>query len=137
MMHPVDERRAIEIIRRTFEQAHVEPDFNHPLSISRGKGLNLDVIAAGHQYGIAYLTRDEALALEGAVPKYDPESDELVLVDGTGDGAGWHALVLYDRAYLSDDLEGEAHSATTIAAEKKIERDTRDFLLKSKSAGWP
>jgi len=54
-----------------------------------------------------------------------------------GNDAGWHALLLYDRAYLSDDLEGEAHSATNIAAEKKIERDARDFVVKAKHENWP
>jgi hypothetical protein len=137
MMHPVDERRAVEIIGHTFQQAQLDAELNHSILVSRtGTTLNLDIVASGHQYGVAYLTRDEAKAVGDVVPKYDPESDQLVVVDGVGESAGWHALVLYDRAYLSDDLEGESHSATTIAAEKKIERDARDFVLKAKNAGW-
>jgi hypothetical protein len=104
---------------------------------TRGSSLALDVAAAGHKFGIAYLTREEAIDLGDAVPKFDPESDALVVVDGVGNDAGWHALLLYDRAYLSDDLEGEAHSATNIAAEKKIERDARDFVVKAKHENWP
>ena len=107
------------------------------IKVADGKPLRVDVVASGHKYGVAYLTRDDEAALGQAVPKFDPDSDALIIVDGSGTDEGWHVVVLYDRAYLSDDLEGESHGATSIAAEGKIARDARDFLVKAQHEGWP
>jgi hypothetical protein len=136
-MHPVHERRADEIISRVFKEASLTPEPGHTMQVTtRGAALTLDVAAAGHKMGIAYLTREEVETLGDAIPKFDPESDALVVIDGVERDAGWHALLLYDRAYLSDDLEGDEHSATTIAAERKIERDARDFVVKAEHEKW-
>jgi hypothetical protein len=51
--------------------------------------------------------------------------------------SGDRIVLLYERDYMTDDLEGEAHSTTTIAAEAKIQRDARDFLLKAVRDKWP
>jgi hypothetical protein len=137
VMHPVHVRRAVEIVAHVFKDSNFEPDPGHAILLtSRGATLPLDVVAGGHKFGIAYVTREEAQQLGDALPKYDPESDALVVVEGIERDVGWHALLMYDRAYLSDDLEGEEHSATNIAAEKKIERDARDFIVKAQHEKW-
>jgi hypothetical protein len=136
-MHPVHERRAVEIIARVFKEAQLDPTKGPQILITtRGATLEVDVVAAGRKFGIAYQTREQTEAAGNAVPKFDPDSDALVIVDGVDKDAGWHVLLMDDRAYLSDDLEGEEHSATSIAAEKKIERDTRDFVLKAQHEKW-
>jgi hypothetical protein len=136
-MHPVHERRAVEILSRVFKEGNFEPDPGQAITLtSRGAVLPLDVVAGGHKFGVAYVTREEAQQLGDALPKFDPESDALVVVEGIEKDAGWHALLMYDRAYLSDDLEGEGHSVTSIAAEKKIERDARDFMVKAQHEKW-
>jgi hypothetical protein len=137
VMHPVHERRAAEILSRVFKEGNFEPDPGHAIALtSRGAVLSLDVVAGGHKFGVAYVTREEAQQLGDALPKFDPESDALVIVEGIEKDVGWHALLMYDRAYLSDDLEGEGHSVTSIAAEKKIERDARDFMVKAQHEKW-
>jgi hypothetical protein len=38
---------------------------------------------------------------------------------------------------MTDDLAGVSHSSTEIAAELKLARDVRDFLVKAKAEQWP
>jgi hypothetical protein len=133
LMHPVHERRAVEIIARVFSDAGLDPEQNRN-STYNGKPLRLDVAAAGRKFGICYRTRQDQEDLGDVLPKHDSDSDALVIVAGSD---GNRILLLYERDYLTDDLEGEAHSATTIAAEKKIERDARDLIVKAEHEKWP
>jgi|HubBroStandDraft_1064217.scaffolds.fasta_scaffold91574_3 hypothetical protein len=133
IMHPVDERRAFELIGRVFKEAGLSIERGRQETVS-GKSLTVDEAAGGHKYGVAYLTREEQTALGDAIPKGDPNADALVVVDSD---SGDRVLVLFERDYMTDDLEGEAHSATTIAAEAKLQRDARDFLLKAVRDKWP
>jgi hypothetical protein len=54
-----------------------------------------------------------------------------------GDEDGVHVLVLFERDYMQDDLMGESHENTNIAAELKLERDVKDFLRKATEDQWP
>ncbi len=136
VMHPVHERRANDIIARTFRDNDVEVEVDRQVYVEH-KPMRVDVAAMRHRYGVAYITADDAAQLGPSIPAYDPQSESLTLVDAEGDGGTWHVLVLYERAYMTDDLEGEQHSATQIAAERKIERDARDFLVKAEHEQWP
>jgi hypothetical protein len=133
IMHPVDERRAFELMGRVFKEAGLTIERGRE-EVVNGKSLTVDEAAAGHKYGIAYLTHEDQAALGDALPKRDTMSDALLVVDADG---GDRVLVLFERDYMTDDLEGEAHSTTTIAAEAKIQRDARDFLLKAVRDKWP
>ncbi len=132
VMHPVDERRAAEILSRVFREANLEVEHDREVTIGAST-LRVDVAARGHKYGVAYLSHQEQTQLGEAIPKRDEDSDALVVVDARD---GDRVLVLYERDYMTDDLEGEAHSATTIAAESKIERDARDFVVKAVRDQW-
>ena len=46
-------------------------------------------------------------------------------------------LVLFADDYTEDDMTGEEHTATTIAADRRLVRDVRDFLHRAKQQGWP
>jgi hypothetical protein len=133
IMHPVDERRAFELIARVFKEAGLSIERGRQ-ELVNGKSFTVDEAAGGRKFGVAYLTREEQAALGDAIPKGDPNADALVVVDAD---SGDRILVLFERDYMTDDLEGEAHSTTTIAAEAKIERDARDFLLKAVRDKWP
>jgi hypothetical protein len=133
IMHPVDERRAFELIARVYKEAGLSVERGR-LEMVNGRSLTVDEAAAGHKYGIAYLSHEQQTALGDAIPKGDPNADALVVVDSD---SGDRILVLSERDYMTDDLEGEAHSSTTIAAEAKIQRDARDFLLKAVRDKWP
>jgi hypothetical protein len=98
-----------------------------------GGTLRVDVAAAGHKYGVAYLAHDALARAFDTIPKRDADSDALVVVDAS---QGDRVLVLDQRDYMTDDLEGETHSVTTIAAENKIQRDARDFVVKAVRDQW-
>jgi hypothetical protein len=133
IMHPLHERRAFDLVSRVFDEAHLTVERGRDVMVT-GKPLTVDMAAQGKKYGIAYVTREAQVTLAGIIPKHDANSDALVVVDSdTGD----RILVLYERDYMTDDLEGESHSATTIAAEEKIQRDARDFLLRAVRDKWP
>jgi hypothetical protein len=133
IMHPVDERRAFELIGRVFKEAGLTIERGREETVN-AKSLTVDQAASGHKYGVAYLTHEDQASLGDAIPKHDADADALVVVDTD---SGDRILLLYERDYMTDDLEGEAHSTTTIAAEAKIQRDARDFLLKAVRDKWP
>jgi hypothetical protein len=116
-----------------FDEAGLTVERNRHVSV-QGRPMTVDLAASGHRYGIAYITRELAASLGDIIPKRDPNSDALVVIDSE---AGDRILVLYERDYMTDDLAGDLHSATTIAAESKVERDARDFLLRAVRDKWP
>jgi hypothetical protein len=132
IMHSVDERRAVEILSRVFREANLEVERDREVTVGGGP-LRVAVAAAGHKYGVAYLSHDALARAVDAIPKRDSDSDALVVVDAS---QGDRVLVLDERDYMTDDLEGETHSATTIAAENKIQRDARDFVVKAVRDQW-
>jgi hypothetical protein len=131
-MHAVDERRAVEILSRVFREEHLEVERDREVTVGGGT-LRVDVAAAGHKYGVAYLAHDALARAFDTIPKRDADSDALVVVDAS---QGDRVLVLDQRDYMTDDLEGETHSVTTIAAENKIQRDARDFVVKAVRDQW-
>jgi hypothetical protein len=81
--------------------------------------------------------RELARDLATFLPKHDNDEGALVVLDGAAADAGGHALALWETDYITDDLAGASHSSTEIAAEAKLERDVREFLLKAKTEQWP
>ncbi len=133
----MDEPRAQEVIARTFQAAGVDPEPGRTIALLASHPVKLEVAASGHKYGVVWLTRDLARDLAALLPKHDNDEGSLVVLDGLGADSGAHALVLWETDYMTDDLEGTSHSSTEIAAELKLERDVRDFLLKAKNDQWP
>jgi hypothetical protein len=132
-MRPLHERRVFDLVSKVFDEADLSIERNRQVTVA-GQSLTVDMAASGHRFGIAYITREAQASLGDAIPKRDPSSDALVVVDST---AGDRILILYERDYMTDDLEGDIHSATTIAAESKVQRDARDFLLRAVRDKWP
>jgi hypothetical protein len=134
---PMDEARAQGVIARTFQAEGVEPEAGRTFSLSASDAPKLEVGAQGHKFGVIWLTHDLETQIHGFLPKHDNDEGSLVVLDGASVDSGGHALVLWESDYMTDDLSGVAHSATQIAAERKLERDVRDFLLKAKNEQWP
>jgi hypothetical protein len=132
-MQPLQMRRAADLIQRVFTEAGLTVERDRG-EISKGKTFSVALAVSGHKYGIAYLTHDVEVSLGDAIPRRDPDSEALVVVDTD---SGDRILVLHERDYMTDDLEGESHSSTTIAVEAKIQRDARDFLLRAVRDKWP
>jgi hypothetical protein len=134
---PMDEPRAQDVIARTFQSEGVDAEPGRTITLVASHPTKLEVAATGHKYGVVWLTRDVAQDLAAFLPKHEGSEGALVVLDGVGHDAGAHALALWETDYMTDDLEGVSHSSTEIAAELKLTRDVRDFLLKAKNDQWP
>jgi len=133
-MRPVAQDNAAAIIDRTFRTRDVVPERDRMVHLSRDKQIRLEVAAADHKFGVAYMSDADAERFGEMIPQRPRGSDALVVVRGE---QGSRILVLFERDYVQDDGEGEEHTRTTIAAQRKIERDVRDFLHKAKAERWP
>jgi hypothetical protein len=130
---PLDERRAIEVIRRAIrnEGENPDPGRDEPL-VNGAKPVHIDVGVKGHAYGVAYITSEEAEALATAIPTANKKDEKLKLVRA-GAGGDVHVVLLYQQNYLYDDLAGEVHEKTTITAESALARDVQDFVTYARS----
>jgi hypothetical protein len=134
---PLDERRAVEIILNAFRAEHDRGLTGRTVQLPAGKPLEVDVSGAGRKYGVAYVTGNERHALGNSVPMPEPGmEDALHLVHGTGQDADAKILVLHDTNYLYDDQIGVEHEQTVLTAERKLERDVRDFIVRAHAEKW-
>lgn len=135
---PLSERRAIEIIVRTLKAERDQAVMGRMVTLAGDKPLIVDVTAAGHKWGISFLTARERHLLGAAVPLPVSGMEEaLHLVRGTGSDFDARILVLHDTNYLYDDEAGKEHEATILTAEAKLERDVRDFATRAHAERWP
>jgi hypothetical protein len=135
---PIDEGHACGIIVQVFNEFTIAPERNRIIHIGDGgtTELKLDIAAQGQSWGIAYLTNQEGDRLSSILPvRKDVES--FVVMDASGPGEkGQRGIIFYAGDYLTDDLSGDAHTSTTIAAEAKLQRDTREAIRTAKREGW-
>jgi hypothetical protein len=129
---PLDERRAIEVIRRAIQNEGEAPASGRDIKLVSGKALHLDVGVEGHEYGIAYITADDAQKLGNAIPPPNKKDERLRLVRG-GDDSEIRIVLLYQDNYLYDDLSGETHEQTTITCERMLTRDVKDFITHART----
>jgi hypothetical protein len=137
VMRPIDEPHAVSIMAQVFREFDMEPVRNRVIHFGENNTeLNLDIAVKDKQFGIAYITWQDADKLGDALPKRrDP--DMLIVLRGTGDDADAHVVLLFAADYMWDDLSGEAHTTTSIAAESKLKLATRDVLRKAQHENWP
>jgi hypothetical protein len=135
---PLDERRAVEIIIRAFHDEKDRPVPGRKVDITQDKKLEIDVASQGKKYGVAYVAVNERLQLGQALPPRDPaRGDALQLVRGLGSEFDSRILLLYDSDYQYDDQVGAERTESAITAERKLERDVRDFLVRAHAERWP
>jgi hypothetical protein len=130
--HPIDERRAIEVIRQAMIAYGAEPAPGRQLTLANGSILQVDVGVQDHEYGIAYVTAADAQALGTGIPPPNRKDERLRLARGGPDGEV-RVVLLYQENYLYDDLAGEAHTLTAIASERSLARDVQDFITHARS----
>jgi hypothetical protein len=130
---PLDERRAIEVIRRAIKSQGAEPGPGRDENLANGgKPIHIDVGVQGHRYGVAYVTSEDAAVLGAAVPMANKKDEKLRLIHA-GDDGETRIVLLFQQNYLYDDLTGEAHEQTTITAENALARDVQDFITYAKT----
>lgn len=136
VLRPIDEPHAVAIMARVFREMQIEPVRNRVIRFgANDTELKLDCAAKDRPFGIAYITWQDADKLGDALPhRRDPDS--ILIVRGNGEDADVHAVLLFAADYMQDDLAGESHTATSIAAEKKLELAARDVVRKAEHEGW-
>lgn len=137
IMRPLDEPHAVSIIASVFKEFNVDVERNRIIHVGDDpKELRLEVAAKGKTWGIAYLTSQEGDKLGATLPvRKDP--DQLIIMDASGNGeTGQRGILLYAGDYLSDDIYGDTHTATSIAAENKLALATRDVVRMVAHEGW-
>jgi hypothetical protein len=125
---PLDERRAVEVIRKAIALEGVQPAPGRDAPLTgHEKVVRIDVGVEGHEYGIAYITSEDAEKLGSTIPPKPAEDEKgrIVRVGEAGDG---RVLLLYQDNYRYDDLVGEEHEQTAIAVERVLTRDVHDFI---------
>ena len=128
----LDERRAIEVIRRAMVEEGVRPAPAREVELHTGKTLQVDVSVEEHEYGIAYISDDDAAKLgDGIKPPNKP--GEKLNLERVGADSEVRIVLLYQTNYRYDDLAGESHEMTTITAERELARDVRDFITFAKT----
>ena len=133
---PLDERRAIEVIRRAVKSEGVEPTVGRDEKVTgSSKSIHLDVGVQGKRYGVAFVTADDALALGESIPAPNSKDEKLKLVP-VGEDGRIHVLLLFQQNYRYDDLTGDAHEQTMITCEGALTRDVRDFVTYAKSKSF-
>lgn len=127
----LDERRAVEVIRRAIVAEGARPAGPRDEKLASGKTLRIDVGVDGHGYGVAYVTTDEQAQLGDAIPPRNQKDEKLKLARVGKDGE-IRIVLLYQANYLYDDLAGEEHEQTTITCERSLARDVQDFISHAK-----
>jgi hypothetical protein len=137
ILRPIDEPHAVAIMARVFREFGLEPVRNRNIKFGNNDAeLRLDVAAKDRRFGIAYITAQDADKLGEDTPRRrDP--DAIIVVRGNGDDDDVHAALLFAADYMQDDLAGEAHTATSIAAEQKLVLATKDILRRAEHENWP
>jgi hypothetical protein len=130
---PLDERRAIEVIRRAISLEGSRPAPGRDVVLSGlEKTLRIDVGVEGKEFGIAYITEEDATKVGDAIPPR-PATDEKLRLARSGETGDVRILLLYQDNYRFDDLIGEEHQQTAISAERVLTRDVQDFLTYAKT----
>ncbi len=130
---PLDERRAIEVIRKAISLENARPAPARDVTIAGyEKPLRVDVSVEGHEYGVAYITAEDAEKLGNAIPPKNGPDEKLRLARA-GENGDVRIVLLYQDNYRYDDLVGEEHEQTTIAAERLLTRDVQDFITYAKT----
>lgn len=122
ILRSLEERRANSIVGRAVEISGQQPKAGRRLAIDGGE-LQEDFLIGDGPYGVAFLTEEELARLGDAIPKHDPNSEQLRLIRPAKDAI---VLVLYHHQYRYD--AGDAHTVTVVTAEKKLEKDVIDFI---------
>ncbi|MEJ7732349.1 MAG: hypothetical protein WKG00_24485 [Polyangiaceae bacterium] len=130
--HPIDEGRAIEVIRQAMIAYGAEPGPGRQITLANGSVLQVDVGVQDHQFGIAYVTSADAQALGTGIPPPNRKDERLRLARGGADGEV-RVVLLYQENYRYDDLAGEAHTLTAISSERSLARDVQDFITHARS----
>ena len=123
ILRSLDERRANAIVGQAIIDAGAKPARGRVFKLTNGVELFEDFSIDGVAYGVAFLSEQEVEKLGDGIPDHAPQSEQLRLIRPKKDAI---VLLLYHQSYRYD--VGDAHTVTVVTAEKKLEKDVRDFI---------
>lgn len=119
------------MIRRAIQKQGMNPAPARDIKLVGGTDVHLDVSVEGREYGIAYISAEDAQKLGAAIPKPNKRDERLRLMRA-GDGEV-RVVLLYQDNYLYDDLAGVTHEQTAISTERALTRDVEDFITHART----
>jgi hypothetical protein len=141
-LRPIDEAHAASIIAHAIRAVGFGAEKGRTIHLTAPNGtemreLKLDVAAKGKKWGVAYITATDGEQLGDVLPRSrDPE--RFTVVHGAGDGEDdARAVLLFAGDYMEDDLAGDDHTQTSIAAEEKLDVAARKIAREALDANWP
>ncbi len=132
---PLSEHRALQLISKTVREYNRSPVKGGFIEVATGTNLKVD-IGIG-KLGVAYLTQAERRELAEALPilkKHGRKS--LFIHNGRKDDLYVKVLVLTAADYAFDEYRGTDRTVSSIAAESRLTRDVRDFVIQARARGW-
>jgi hypothetical protein len=135
---PLDEARAIELIRESFRSESVQEGPARDVALSSHATIHADVSDRDAKLGVAYLTQSERSRLAADLPHLhsEHEGDELKIVAAAAGHGRMRVLVLYDSDYADDEHLGVPRERTSVTSALKLKRDVLDFLACAKTECW-
>jgi hypothetical protein len=135
---PLDEARAIELIRESFRAERVHEGPARDVALSSHATVHADVSDRDAKLGVAYLTHGERVRLAADLPHLgtDQDGDELKIVAAASGHGSMRVLVLYDSDYTDDEHLGVPRERTSLTSALKLKRDVLDFLACAKTECW-
>ncbi|MGH7269358.1 MAG: hypothetical protein ACREJ3_02925 [Polyangiaceae bacterium] len=134
---PLDQPHAVAVMARVFREFGLDPVRNRLIHFGpNGTDLTLDIASKARRFGIAYITWQDADRLGDDLPRRR-DRNTVMVVRGTGEDDDVHAALLFAADYMQDDLSGEEHTASAVAAEQKLDAAARGILQRAEREAWP
>lgn len=132
---PLDETSAIAIIAKAYRDGGQIAGSGRELRLASGRMLRMDVGTVGHQFGVAYVTTDDADRLDSPRDLPPPMGvDDLPVVQGSGPDSETVVLVLLATQYVAREPD---RARTAPDDERRLRRDVRDFLVQARAHHLP
>ena len=128
---PLDEGRALALAAQAFADAGAVATGGRDVQLVTGHRLHADLMAAGHRWGVAFVTEEEAGEIRAGAEYVPPQGEDLPVVMGFGPDADVVVCVLFARDYTHSADRNGAHGSTLLAVEKRLQRDVRDFVVQA------
>ena len=122
-MRTLEDGRAVLVIQQAMQENGTKPEPGRDVPLPNGSPLHVDVMVGGTGYGVAFLTPQDVKKIGSALPAR--RNAEEMRITRLGEVS---VLLLYDDAYQYD--AGETHTATALAAERKLAKDIGDFITR-------
>jgi hypothetical protein len=132
---PLSEHRALQLISKTVREYDRSPVKGGYIEVADGTNLKVD-IGMG-KLGVAYLTPAERKELSEALPVLKAHGrTSLFIHNGRKGDLYVKVLVLTATDYAFDEYRGTDRTVSSIAAESRLTRDVRDFVVQARARGW-